>query len=44
MFDYIKEYYGLKLYTNDDVKIFVKAGWITSTDFKSITSTDYVAS
>lgn len=43
MLSYIKEYYDLKLYTNDDVKIFVKAGWITTTDFKDITSVDYVA-
>lgn len=43
MLSYIKEYYDLKLYTNDDIKIFVKAGWITSIDFKDITNVDYVA-
>lgn len=43
MFSYIKEYYDLKLYTSDDVKIFVQAGWITNVDYKTITGVDYVA-
>lgn len=42
MYSYIKEYYDLKLYTNDDIKIFVQAGWITNADYKTITETDYV--
>ena len=43
MFSYIKEYYDLKLYTNEDIKIFVQAGWITNADFKTITGIDYTA-
>jgi len=42
MYNYIKEYYDLTLYTRDDVKIFVKANWITAEDYKTITSIDYV--
>ena len=43
MFSYIKEYYDLKLYSNDDVKIFVKANWVTTDEYKTITGIDYVA-
>lgn len=41
MFSYIKEYYDIQLYAVDDIKIFVKAGWITSDEFKKITNQDY---
>lgn len=37
----IKGYYDEGLYTNDDVKIFVSAEWITSEDYKQITGEDY---
>lgn len=40
MYSYIKEYFDLKLYTNDDIKIFVKAGWITTDDYKNIAGVD----
>jgi uncharacterized XkdX family phage protein len=42
MYSYIKEYYDLKLYTTDDVKVFVKVQWITADEFKTITAIDYV--
>ena len=43
MFDFIKQYYDLKLYTMDDTKVFVKAGWIKAEQYKAITDVDYVA-
>ena len=43
MFSYIKEYYDLKLYTSDDVKVFVKVKWISDAEYKTITGIDYVA-
>lgn len=41
MYSFIKEYYDLKLYTNDDVRVFVKVEWITTDEFKTITGADY---
>ena len=43
MYSYIKEYFDLKLYTSDDVKVFVKVNWITVEEYKAITGIDYVA-
>ena len=43
MFSFIKEYYDLNLYDNNDVRIFVKVNWITTDEYKTITSIDYVA-
>jgi uncharacterized XkdX family phage protein len=43
MYSYIKEYYNLKLYTSDDIKIFVKVKWITVDEYKTITNVDYIA-
>lgn len=43
MYSYIKEYFDLKLYTSDDVKVFVKVKWISDVDYKTITRIDYVA-
>ncbi|NRT78648.1 XkdX family protein [Clostridium beijerinckii] len=43
MYSYIKKYYDLKLYNNDDVKIFVQANWITTDEYKTITNIDYAA-
>lgn len=37
----IKGYYDEGLYTNDDVKVFVNAGWITEEDYKTITGEEY---
>lgn len=39
----IGNYYKLGLYTANDVKVFVAAGWIKDTDYKTITGTDYTA-
>ncbi|WP_236895397.1 XkdX family protein [Clostridium beijerinckii] len=43
MYSYIKEYFDFKLYSNDDVKIFVKVNWISDVEYKTITGIDYVA-
>jgi hypothetical protein len=40
---YVKQYYKQGLYTNDDLKVFVQAAYITTTDFKNLTGTDYSA-
>ena len=40
---FISDYYKLGLYTKDDVKVFVAAAWITASDYKTITGTDYTA-
>ena len=42
MYKFIKEYFDLKLYTTEDVKIFVKVNWITNEEFKTITGVEYV--
>ena len=36
-FEYIKEYYNMGFYTNENVKVFVMAGMITEEDYKAIT-------
>lgn len=41
MYKYIKEFYDMNLYTNDDVKIFVRAKWITVEEYKAITTINY---
>lgn len=43
MADYIKEYYGLRLFTNEDMKLFVEVKWITAEQYKETTGVDYVA-
>ena len=40
----VKKYYALGLYTVDDLKVFVKAAYITADDFKTLSGTDYTAS
>ena len=44
MYCFIKEYYDLKLYTVDDIKVFVQVNWITVDEFKTITGVDYTTS
>ena len=39
----IGSYYKFGLYTKDNVKVFVAAGWINDTDYKAITGEDYTA-
>ena len=41
MFEFIKQYYYMKLYIDEDIKVFVKAKWITEEQFKEITKIDY---
>lgn len=38
----IKRYYEKKIYTNEDVKIFVKGNKITEEQYKLITNEDYI--
>jgi len=38
----VKQYYALGLYTVDDLKVFVKAAYITADEFKTLSGTDYV--
>ena len=39
----VKQYYALGLYTVDDLKVFVKAAYITADEFKTLSGTDYAA-
>jgi uncharacterized XkdX family phage protein len=41
MFNSIKRYYDMGKYTNEQVKIFVMANWITAEQYKEITGEDY---
>lgn len=41
--EWVKEYYDLGYYSKDDVKVFVRAAWITETDYKDITGDAYAA-
>ena len=41
MFNSVKKYYGKGLYDDDDVKVFVVAGYITEAEYKEITGVDY---
>ncbi|MFX3616210.1 MAG: XkdX family protein [Sporolactobacillus sp.] len=38
---WISDYYKKGYYTNDQMKVFVTAGWITIDDYKEITGKDY---
>jgi uncharacterized XkdX family phage protein len=40
-FDLIKYYYDRGYYTNDDVKVFVEAGYITPEEYEQITGEPY---
>lgn len=40
-FDMIERYYELKIYSDEDIKIFVQAGRITEDEFKKITGSEY---
>lgn len=37
----ISNYFKMGLYTKDNVKVFVVAGWITVDDYKTIAGEDY---
>lgn len=43
MFNSIKKYYDQGRYTNEQVKVFLQANWITAEQYKEITGIDYVA-
>lgn len=40
---WISSYYQKGYYTDDQMRVFVTAGWITADDYKSITGQDYAA-
>lgn len=42
-FSIIQKYYSKGLYTNEQVKTFVVAGYITEVRYKEITGIEYVA-
>jgi uncharacterized XkdX family phage protein len=39
----IKQYYDMGLYSKDNVKVFVAAGWITAEQYQTITGDEYTA-
>lgn len=41
MYSSVKRYYDMGKYTLDQMKVFVKAKWITETQYKEITGVDY---
>ena len=43
MYNSIKRYYDKGLYTDDQVKVFVVANWITEAEYKTITGKKYAA-
>lgn len=43
MYDSIKRYYDMGKYTNEQVKVFVQAGWITEEQYFEITNVPYSA-
>lgn len=43
MYNSIKKYYDMGKYTDEQMKIFVKAEWITEEQYKEITGIEYVA-
>ena len=43
MYNSIKKYYDEGRYTNAQVKIFVRAKWITAVQYQEITGAEYTA-
>lgn len=43
MYNSIKKYYDMGKYTLEQMKVFVKAKYITAAQYKEITGTEYVA-
>ena len=41
MFDILKDWYGMRLTTADDLVGWVKGGYITQYDYKTITGKEY---
>lgn len=42
MLNIIKRFYGKKIYSKDDVKVFVRSGDITPEQYNEITGDEYV--
>lgn len=43
MKQWIADYYNQGLYTQEDIAVFVQAGWVTPEDYEEITGDPYVA-
>ena len=43
MFAIAKRYYDKGIYSNEDIKVFVRTGKLTEAQYKEITGEDYVA-
>lgn len=43
MFNIIKRYYNRRIYTKENVAVFVKSGKITAEQYKEITGTEYIS-
>ena len=43
MFKIIKRYYNRRIYTKENVAVFVASGKITKEEFKKITGTEYIS-
>jgi uncharacterized XkdX family phage protein len=43
MYNSIKKYYDMGKYTDEQMKVFVGAEWITPEQYKEITGVEYVA-
>lgn len=41
MFNSIKRYYDMGKYSDEQMKVFVKAGWISDEQYKEITNIPY---
>lgn len=41
MYISVKRYYDMGKYSDEQVKVFVKAGWITEEQYKEITGEEY---
>ena len=42
MYNSIKKYYDMGKYTDEQMKVFVKAEWITEAEYKTITGKKYI--
>lgn len=43
MYNSIKRYYDMGKYTDEQMKVFVQANWITAAQYEEITGITYVA-
>lgn len=43
MYNSVKRYYDMGKYTDEQMKVFVQAKWITVNQYKEITEIEYIA-